>query len=285
VDYKGNSYFVYHNAGLPGGSGFQRSTCIEQFTYNPDGSIPQINMTLSGPAQIGNLNPYDTTQAETICWSSGLKTEKCNEGGIHVEQIHNGDYIKVKGVDFGTYGAKTFAARISSATSGGTIELYIDSLKGQLVGACSFTGTGSIQTWATKTCDVSEAKGIHDLFLKFTGGSGLLFNFNWWKFYPVDQTSVETGVKNAAKCKRNIKIKSSTGNALTIQLDFPRSALQTNLTFNLFNLSGRLISTLSTENIGNRELVMNTEGTRSGTYVLKVLSGNKTIMLKTIKLR
>ena len=48
------------------------------------------------------LNPYDTVQAETICWSSGLKTETCSEGGINVTSIENNDYIKVKGVDFGT---------------------------------------------------------------------------------------------------------------------------------------------------------------------------------------
>jgi len=29
---------------------------------------------------------------------------------------------------------------------------------------------------------VSGAKGVHDLHLKFTGGTGPLLNFDWWKF-------------------------------------------------------------------------------------------------------
>jgi hypothetical protein len=54
IDYKGNSYFFYHNAALPGGGGFNRSVCVEQFTYNSDETFPLINMTKSGPSQIAS---------------------------------------------------------------------------------------------------------------------------------------------------------------------------------------------------------------------------------------
>jgi len=57
IDYKGNSYFFYHNAA--GGSGYHRSVCVEQFQYNPDGTIPRINMTKEGPPQIGTLRYRD----------------------------------------------------------------------------------------------------------------------------------------------------------------------------------------------------------------------------------
>jgi hypothetical protein len=50
------------------------------------------------------------------------------------------------------------------------------------VGTCAVTGTGGWQTWTDKSCTVSGAEGIHDLYLKFTGGSGYLLNVNWWKF-------------------------------------------------------------------------------------------------------
>jgi hypothetical protein len=126
-DYAGNSYFFYHNGALPGGGGFTRSVCVERFAYNADGTIPSMNMTRAGVTQIGNLNPYDTTQAETICWEAGVETEVCSEGGIDVGNIENGDYIKVKGVNFGT-GANSFVARVASATSGGNIELRLDNV-------------------------------------------------------------------------------------------------------------------------------------------------------------
>jgi arabinoxylan arabinofuranohydrolase len=181
IDYKGNSYFFYHNGALPGGGSYRRSVCVEQFKYNADGGIPTVPWTTAGPPQVGNLNPFVATEAETICRESGVETENCSEGGIDVCNIENGDYIKVKGVDFGS-GATSFEARVASATGGGNIELRLDSPTGTLVGTCAVSGTGGWQTWVTKSCNVSGATGVHDLYLKFTGGSGYLFNFNWWKF-------------------------------------------------------------------------------------------------------
>jgi len=181
IDYMGNSYLFYHNSALPGGGSYHRSVCVEQFKYNSDGTIPQIKMTTTGVTQLNNLNPYNKTEAETICWGAGVETETCSEGGMNVGNIENGDYIKVKGVDFGT-GATSFEARVSSANSGGNIEIHLDSLTGKIVGTCSISNTGGWQTWVTKSCTISGASGIHDLYFKFTGGSGYLFNFNWWKF-------------------------------------------------------------------------------------------------------
>jgi arabinoxylan arabinofuranohydrolase len=186
IDYQGHSYFFYHNGALPGGGGFKRSVCVEEFTYNADGTIPTVRMTTGGPAALATVNPFQQVEAETIAFSSGLKTEVCSEGGIDVTQISNGDYIKVKGVNFGT-GAVSFDARVASAGSGGNIELRLDSQTGTLVGTCTVPGTGGAQTWMTRNCTVSGATGTHDLFLRFTGGSGAsLFNFNWWKFTPRD---------------------------------------------------------------------------------------------------
>jgi fibronectin type 3 domain-containing protein/regulation of enolase protein 1 (concanavalin A-like superfamily) len=34
----------------------------------------------------------------------------------------------------------------------------------------------------TESCSVSGITGLHDLYLKFTGGSGYLFNIEWWEF-------------------------------------------------------------------------------------------------------
>jgi arabinoxylan arabinofuranohydrolase len=185
IDFNGNSYFFYHNGALPGGGGYHRSVSVERFSYNADGTFPTINMTTGGPPGVGNLNPYVTTEAETIAWESGVETEPSSEGGMAVTSINNGDYIKVKGVNFGT-GAVSFDARVASASSGGNIELRLDSQTGTLVGTCAVQSTGGLQTWATRSCAVSGANGIHDLYLKFTGGSGALFNLNWWKFTPRD---------------------------------------------------------------------------------------------------
>jgi arabinoxylan arabinofuranohydrolase len=181
IDYKDNSYFFYHNGALNGGSGYQRSVSVERFVYGSDGSIPTMKMSTAGPPQLGTLDPYVRQEAETMAFSSGLKTETSSEGGIAVSFIDNGDYIKVKGVAFGS-GAKAFKARVSSGTSGGKIELRLGSSSGTLVGTCNVPGTGGWSTWTTVVCNVSGATGTQDLFFKFTGGSGSLFNFDWWQF-------------------------------------------------------------------------------------------------------
>ncbi len=179
--FKGNDYLFYHTGDLPGGGSYKRSVCVEQFKYSSDGKIPNIPMTKNGPTQIKYLNPFVKTEAETFAWGQGVETESCGEGGMAVSFIENGDYLKINGVDFGT-GATSFQARVSSANSGGNIEIRLDSPTGTLVGTCAVKGTGAWQTYADVTCNVTGATGVHDLYLKFTGGSGYLFNFNNWKF-------------------------------------------------------------------------------------------------------
>ncbi|MEV0214845.1 family 43 glycosylhydrolase [Micromonospora sp. NPDC050695] len=181
VDVNGGSYFFYHNGALPGGGGYTRSVAVEKFSYNSNGTFPTINMTTTGAPQVGTLNPYVRQEAETIAWGSGIETEPSSEGGMNVGWIENGDYIKVKGVAFGA-GATSFAARVASAGSGGRIEVRLDNSTGPLVGTCTVPVTGGWQTWTTSTCAVSGATGTRDVFLRFAGGSGNLFNVNWWQF-------------------------------------------------------------------------------------------------------
>ena len=102
--------------------------------------------------------------------------------GVYVTDIHNGDYIKVCNVDFGDKGAAKFIASVAGATDGGAIELRLDSETGPVIGTLKVKSTGGVDKWETQSCDVSGAKGVHDLILKFTGGSGPLLNFDWWKF-------------------------------------------------------------------------------------------------------
>jgi beta-xylosidase len=181
IDFNGGSYFFYHNGALPSGGGFTRSVAVEKFSYNADGGFPTINMTSTGAPQVGTLNPYARQEAETIAWESGIETEPSSEGGMDVGWIENGDWIKVKGAAFGS-GAASFTARVASAGSGGTIELRLDGSTGRIVGSFQVPVTGGWQSWTSVSCSVNGATGTHDLYLRFTGGSGYLFNVNWWQF-------------------------------------------------------------------------------------------------------
>ncbi len=186
VEYKGNSYFVYHNGSLPGGGGYARSVAIEKFDYKADGSIPTIQMTAAGAPQIASLNPYVRNEAETIAWSSGVETEvcgACRDGGMNVYAIDDGDYIKVNGVDFGSTGAGVFTASVASGSSGGTIELRLDSVNGPLIGTLPVSNTGGDDNWRDKTTAITGATGVHHVYMVFKGSSaGNLFKLDHWQY-------------------------------------------------------------------------------------------------------
>ena len=185
IDFQGHSYFFYHNGALPGGSGYQRSACVEEFKYNSDGSIPTIQMTTAGVSQLGSLNPYLRQEAETAAWTNGAKTEVCSEGGMDVTGISSSSYIKVKGVAFGTAGASSLAVRVAG-TGSGSIAVRLGSTSGTLVGTCSVTSSGGSQTWKTVTCPISGAKGTSDLYFVFSGSG---YSFNYWQFASANGSS------------------------------------------------------------------------------------------------
>ncbi|MGE5448869.1 MAG: carbohydrate-binding protein, partial [Bacteroidales bacterium] len=180
IDFKAKTYLFYHNGALPGGGGFKRSICVEPITFNADGSIPLITPTKEGVKEsASNLNPFARVEAETIAWSEGLKSASDPKTGVYITQINNGDYLKVRSVDF-KKGAKQLTASVASASEGGKIEIRVDDKEGSLLGTLEVTSTGGDQMWKTLSCKMAKMKGIHDVYFVFKGGEGNLFNFDWW---------------------------------------------------------------------------------------------------------
>ena len=49
IDFKGKSYFIYHNGSIePNGGSFRRSVCVDRLYYNKDGSLKRVIMTTEG---------------------------------------------------------------------------------------------------------------------------------------------------------------------------------------------------------------------------------------------
>ena len=192
ADYKGHSYFFYHTGKLPNGGGFGRSVAVEEFKYNADGSFPTIMPTDEGVQPIEKFCPYRKVEAETMAFSSGVKTEQNDEVGVYVTDIHNGDYIKLQNVCFCNKLPRTFTARVASGLRGGQIEVRIDSIKGQLLCRLEVPATGGWEKWQTLTADFTErVMGHHDLYFVFTGRKGpKLFNFDWWEMRGMEQVNM-----------------------------------------------------------------------------------------------
>ena len=208
ADYQGHHYFFYHTGKLPGGGGFGRSVAVEEFRYNADGTFPTIMPTDEGVKPVATFDPFRRVEAETMAFSKGVKTEQNSEVGVYVTDIHNGDYIKLQNVAFGTKIPRTFKARVASGLRGGQIELRLDSLGGRLLGTLQVPATGGWEKWQTLNLDLDFSNltdidapkrtiaGVTlpqtaNLYLVFKGRKGpQLFNFDWWEMRSLEQVNM-----------------------------------------------------------------------------------------------
>ena len=121
-----------------------------------------------------------------MAWGYGLKTTRANPSGpwnptLFVTDIDDGEYIMLRGVDFGK-GASTFTASCSSQLFGGKIEVRLDALDGPLGGTVTVPYTGF--KYKEFSTSLKNVKGKHDLYLVFRGDARQqknLFNFDWWQ--------------------------------------------------------------------------------------------------------
>ena len=188
IDYKGKSYLFYHTGLLPKGGSYGRSTAIEEFKYNADGSIPKITMTKEGVNPVGTLNPYQRTEAETMAWSEKCSTKENKKTGVYVSDIRVGGHIKVRAVDFGK-GASEFSASVAAGVDGGILEVRLDKIDGTKIAQIEIPRTGGWEEFKTLTTKISESvSGVHDVYFVFQGknitAGRQLFNFDFWKFNP-----------------------------------------------------------------------------------------------------
>lgn len=185
-EFKGRWFHCYHNrvvakeAGIP--TGFRRNIAVEEFRYDDEGGIIQVEYTRDGVKQIGHLDPYVRVEAETFAAQQGIETEPCASGGMNLCQLEEGDWVLVKGVDFGAGGAASFAARIACGGEGGAIELRLGGSDGKRVATCEVPATGGWEDWQEVSCEVAGLEGVHDLCLRFTGGGERLMKVDSWKF-------------------------------------------------------------------------------------------------------
>ena len=183
MDYKGKSYVFGLNYDLMHSQGImehheRRSVSVAEMHYRKDGTIEEVPYwTKEGVAQIGHLNPYKRVEAETMAWSKGVKSEKTNNR-VAVNDINNGDYIMLKGVNFGK-GAKSITIN-AAPLNGGTVEIRIDNINGKSLGTCKIAGEEN--KWSNYTAGMANISGVHDLYLVFKGDTDKqLFKLDCWQ--------------------------------------------------------------------------------------------------------
>jgi len=181
-------YIVYHAQTLAESLGIAlgyRSPHLNQI-YFKDGLFQEVQADLKGVSQIKPLDPFRRVEAETFAWSAGVVTkfiENVDSQKRALTDINSGDWIALSDVDFGDGTASTFTAVIADVNASSLIELRLGSAKGELIGAIQISKDNSGQTgWFKVTTEISDASGVHDLFIVFKGiPNAHLFDFDFWE--------------------------------------------------------------------------------------------------------
>uniref|UniRef100_A0A7C6AF20 Carbohydrate-binding protein n=1 Tax=candidate division WOR-3 bacterium TaxID=2052148 RepID=A0A7C6AF20_UNCW3 len=184
-EFNGKWYIFYHRSSQ--GSKFSRRVCMEPINFNEDGSINEVEMTTQGISEpIKAISKIDAYRA---CLLSGkIHTEVEYLVNHHIEYlafIENNDWAAYKYINFES-GVSKFEIKASTFTSGGIIELRIDSIDGPIIGECYISSTNGWNKWKNFSCAVdSSVRGVHALYLIFKNNKnswGRLFNVKSFEF-------------------------------------------------------------------------------------------------------
>jgi len=156
-----------------------RSTSIDTVTINSDGTIKQVEGTRTGVQQVGSFNPYQSTDASTMAVMAGIKTAEYSGAAgkaMKVTGIDSGDWLALRGVQFGSNGATKFKCRVTPPASGtGAIQIRQGGLDGPVVG---YVIVESGQTEITVDL-LRTVIGLQNLVFVFHGSG---WDFEQWQF-------------------------------------------------------------------------------------------------------
>lgn len=192
ITVKDRSFMFYHNGKLPWGSGFRRSTAIEEFKYQRDGSIPFIPFTNEGvKTPLRNLNPYQRVEAETMAECHDVKTDTLpswilspkGKGYVrqphYVTEIKDGSWIRVRCVDLED-GARQLSAvfrSTGSQTDKQKVEFHLDSASGPLLATVNMPRLSKSWKTVKASCD-KKLTGVHDIYIVFHASN---IDFDCWQ--------------------------------------------------------------------------------------------------------
>lgn len=204
AEFKGKWYAVYHDRRIANGHdgleiipaddgkpnpapAYHRSVSVDEVTYNSDGTMKKVTFTNPGPTQIENFDPYDWYPALTSSKQKGIRSRSNWAPGKVAESIllplsTKESWIRVSGVDFGK-AATGFTVEAASVDDGNKIEIHTKSATGDLAGICTIKNTGSKNTYAENSCEVTGLSGVVDyVFLVFKGSADSTMAIKAWGF-------------------------------------------------------------------------------------------------------
>jgi arabinoxylan arabinofuranohydrolase len=178
VEYKGKWYVLYHRS--THGCNTMRKACIEPIHFEPDGSIPEVEMTSQGAG--GPLPAASEIDAERACLLYGnVRIQAFDAEDEELAGIENGDKAVFKYVDF-KEGVKSVTFRIAPGADGGRIVVSIDQPWHDRLADITVPAAQGVKEWQMMTFDVKPVAGVHALWLQFFGKGKQMFSIDWLKF-------------------------------------------------------------------------------------------------------
>ena len=208
-----------------------------------------------------NHDAFIQIEAEDFCNQSGIEVV-----GTAVGFINNGDWVSYNNVDFNS-GVDSIEMSVASGNSGGTIEVREGSTLGTLLGTVEVPATGSFTTWKTVKANVLETSGEKDIYLMFTGGSGALFDIDWFTFsssiLSISNPNENTSFIYPNPVISNVTIKNSIDSHITI-----------------YDMNGGKVFS---KMISSDKEILNLSVLASGLYYTEINKGNTSEVIKIIK--
>ena len=187
----GQWYIAYHRPTHATATGTMRKACLEPITFNPDGTIPEVEMTTQGIG--GPISPFYRMDAARACLLSGnvMVSVRRPDNDIPVEYlagIRDGDHAYWKYYDFTGTDADRFICKTWGKNRAAKIEIRLDGPEGELLGVCDLTPMEGEVAYAVHETKIKPVTGKHALVLVFKAVEPAdtededLMNLEWFTF-------------------------------------------------------------------------------------------------------
>ncbi|WP_242840965.1 endo-1,4-beta-xylanase [Butyrivibrio sp. AE3004] len=183
-EFGGQYYLAYHTRSVEskviGKSLGYRTTQIDKLSVS-NGKISSLTPSMTGVSQTSYVDPYSAVQAETMFTQCGIGVSGNGDGTAWVDSISNGDYTKVKGVNF-SKGLSSITVSVNSRGTG-TIQVREGSPSGNLLGTINLSNTNNKNTEFTGS--MKNVTGVKNICFVFNGS----FEFDYWKATAQGETA------------------------------------------------------------------------------------------------
>jgi xylan 1,4-beta-xylosidase len=206
-----------------------------------------------------------------------------------LDNIYYNHWAMYAGVEFGNDDYKKSADSIkviaSSATNGGTVQVYIDSIDASTeIAECNISGTGSWINYKTFSAKLTSAvSGHHDVYLLFTGSvTDKLFMLQ--SFYFTGH-KITTGIPKDLEgynLPQKYKLEQNYPNPFnpTTTIDYSVPYIETqniaSVQLKVYDILGNEVATLVNreQKPGNYEVEFNADNLASGVYYYRIKAGS-----------